>query len=230
MAAKSFKIYKFPTQQEYETMASRIAREEQQEAGTPFSMEEYWSWLEKSDYYQYVNLADVGGNGLISFGPFSTYGTNYYFGLSVAESDVDNGKSKINIGRYYSCNIPFTTLEGAINATTRAIDLTIKRSSLPSDKPKPANSSANVYQLKKQYETLFAEKAKGSGLRFGVTINEGGLRWRGVIDVKVRDNSYLIFPFSAGTKDKSFEQMVTYAVGYKNLLEECQCFNCEISM
>lgn len=221
MKNKTFRIYKLPTKQEIETMANRIAREEQKEAGKPFSMEEYWLWLEKSDYYQYVNLTN-DGKGLISFGPFRCSGSDCYFGLS-----VDDDKSKIVVD--YDRNIPFKTLEGAINATTRAIDLTINRSVLSHTTPKPVSPS-DAGRLEKQYEDLFAEKAKGSGLRFGVTINEGGLRWRGVIDVKVRDNAYLIFPFSAGTKDKAFEQMVTYAVGYKKLLEQYQLFNCNISM
>lgn len=202
-------IKTLPSKQELNTLASACARQAAKAEGTPFTLEAYWQWLEKSDYYKYVNFQRTCDHyRIINFGMFKS-------SLTSEEIYLRNDGVIISL---YSTRLPFKTLEGAIDATTKAIDLMLGK----------YREDTDASKIKKHYEELFAEKTKGSNLIYDISINCASHPWKGTIKVKLLHRTYLIFTFSAATKDSAFNQMACYATEYKHLLEKYSMFNSKI--
>ena len=178
--------------------------------GTPFTMEKYWAWLEKSEYYKYVDFKRYDSCAIINFVSFESPTTMEYIRL-------ENGAVRISLN---STRLPFKTLEGAIEATKLAIDAMIGK----------ARGRVKVQQLKQHYTDLFAAKAKGSGLRYDVFINASSLPWRGNVEVKLDKGMYLVYAFFASSQESAFESMARYAIEYHHLLERYSKFNAVIKI
>lgn len=206
----TIKIQLLPSKRELNSLVSICTKAAASSQGTPFTMEGYWAWLEKSEYYKYVDFKRYDSCAIINFVSFESPTTMEYI-------RIENGAVRISLN---STRLPFKTLEGAIEATKLAIDAMIGK----------ARERVKVKQLKQHYTDLFAAKAKGSGLRYDVFINASSLPWRGNVDVKLDKGMYLVYAFFASSQESAFESMARYAIEYKHLLEKYSKFNAKINI
>ncbi len=207
---KSVKILSLPSKRELNTLVSICTKVAASSQGTPFTMEGYWAWLEKSEYYKYVDFKRYDSCAIINF-------VSFEYPTSMEYIRLENGAVRISLN---STRLPFKTLEGAIEATKLAIDTMVGKT----------RERVDVQQLKQHYTDLFAAKAKGSGLRYEVFINASSLPWRGNVEVKLDKGMYLVYAFFASSQESAFESMARYAIEYHHLLEKYSKFNAKINI
>ena len=230
MGKNTHRIPSAPSPREVAVLIQKFLQSEAHKSDTPFSMEQYFQWLENSPYFKYLNhSADLNyelkvnkerKKAILWFGRFVLSGK--HDGIDVAFcSDCVYLKP-------YDLVLPFMTLEAAKEATVSVLDFLL----LPRVNMEKVGNSRVKFE--RNCDRLM-EQIKGSGLRYVLEKNgTKGTLYVSFISVaeSMQSCNYEVLKcaFSASTKETDLALIADYVLKYKHFNDKYKMFNCRIEL